>query len=352
MDREKNKNRIQITFLLGGIVFSLVVIIILIVYFLFKIFLRINLLSIYYETTLDTKAIITVLVIASIIVGYGLSFILGQILMKPINKVINAMQKLAEGNFKERISFGKLDKHYNVFYEVSDSFNKMASELEHTDTLSSDFLDNFSHEFKTPIVSISGFTKLLKRGNLSKEQEMEYLNIIDEESTRLANMATSVLKLIKIENQNILSNVNEFNISEQIRTCILLLESKWTEKRINLQLDFDEYNIHGNEELIKQIWINLLDNAIKFTPEEHLIKVEIKEKDNNLIISVINTGSEISPQNQRHIFNKFYQADKSHSSKGNGIGLAVVKKIVDLHNGQVCVISGNQKTIFVVTLPK
>ena len=213
-------------------------------------------------------------------------------------------------------------------------------------------MNNFSHEFKTPIVSISGFTKLLKKGNLTKEQETEYLNIIDEESSRLTYMATSVLKLIKVENQTILSNITKFNLSEQIRNCILLLEDKWSKKNIELQLDFDEFYIHANEELLKQVWINLLDNAVKFTPEKHLIKVDIKEKDENIIVSIINTGSEIPASRQKHIFNKFYQADESHSSQGSGLGLAIVKKIVDLHKGQICVISGNQKTIFLTTLHK
>jgi len=165
-------------------------------------------------------------------------------------------------------------------------------------------------------------------------------------------MATNVLKLMKVENQTILSNVTKFNLSEQIRNCILLMENKWSKKNLDLQLDFDEFYVHGNEELLKQVWINLLDNAIKFSPQGELIKIDIKEKDNNIIVSFANTGSEIPASSQRHIFNKFYQADESHSSQGNGLGLAIVKKIIDLHKGNICVISGNKKTIFLVTLQK
>lgn len=352
MDREKGKKRIHLTFLLAVGVFLTVIVVFAIIFAICRLILKINIIQLYDSEVIDAKAAIAVFIIASIIVGYGLSLLFSKLLMNPINKVVNAMQELAKGNFKERLSFGSLDKHSDIFHDVSDSFNKMASELEHTETISSDFMNNFSHEFKTPIVSISGFTKLLKKGNLTKEQETEYLNIIDEESSRLTYMATSVLKLIKVENQTILSNITKFNLSEQIRNCILLLEDKWSKKNIELQLDFDEFYIHANEELLKQVWINLLDNAVKFTPEKHLIKVDIKEKDENIIVSIINTGSEIPASRQKHIFNKFYQADESHSSQGSGLGLAIVKKIVDLHKGQICVISGNQKTIFLTTLHK
>lgn len=352
MDKERNKKRIKITFFISSIVFSIFLLLLFIIYLLFRIFIKIDLLTVFNKSPLKSNSTITIIIIASIIVGYALSFIFSDFIMKPINKVVNSMQQLSKGNFKERLHFGKLDRRLYIFYEVSDSFNKMAKELEHTQTISSDFMNNFSHEFKTPIVSISGFAKLLKKGGLSQEQQLEYLDIIDEESTRLADMAVSVLKLSKVKNQTILSDITNFNLSEQIRNCFLLLQNKWENKDIDFQLDFEEFNISASEELLKQVWINLLDNAIKFTPPKETIKIDIKEKDKNLIISVINTGSQISPESQCHIFTEFYQADESHSSQGNGIGLAIVKKIVELHKGNICVISGNMKTIFVVTLPE
>lgn len=352
MDKAKNKKRILLTFVISSIVFSIFLLLIFLIYLLFRIFIKINLLTVYNKTALNFRSTLTIVIISSVIVGYGLSFLFSDLIMKPINKVVNSMQELSKGNFKERLHFGKLDSKYNIFHEVSESFNKMADELEHTQTISSDFMNNFSHEFKTPIVSISGFSKLLKKGDLTNEQKLEYLDIIDEESTRLANLSVSVLNLCKVKNQSILSNISNFNISEQIRNCFLLLQNKWENKEIDFQLDFGEYNINANEKLLKEVWINLLDNAIKFTPPQNYIKIEIKEKEQDLIVSITNTGSQIPPDRQCHIFTEFYQADESHSSEGNGIGLAIVKKIVELHKGNVCVISGNMKTIFVVTLPK
>ena len=227
----------------------------------------------------------------------------------------------------------------------------MAEELENTEMLRGDFINNFSHEFKTPIVSIAGLAKLVNKGDLDEEQRSQYLNTIESESLRLADMATNVLNLTKVENQTILSEITEYNLSEQIRSCVLLLENKWTQKDIGLSLDFDEINIEGNEELLKQIWINLTDNAIKFSPKGGTVTIEIEEDSEYTTVRVKNTGSEISEADRRKIWNKFYQADKSHTTEGNGIGLAIVKRIVDLHGGEVDVESGNGEVCFSVALP-
>lgn len=288
----------------------------------------------------------------SIPIGFLISLIAVKFPLKPVRNLIDGMDTLAAGDYKIRMNAGVIMKRYPAFVEVSDSFNKMAEELESTEMLRSDFINNFSHEFKTPIVSIAGFAKLLKRGNLAPEQQQEYLNIIEEESMRLSYMATNVLSLTKVENQSILSDVTKYNLSEQIRSCILMLERKWDRKHLDLQLDFDEHEICANEELMKQVWLNLLDNAIKFTPEGHTVRIQMSESDDSMLVSVVNTGSEIAPEDQKKIFNKFYQADQSHGTQGNGVGLAVVKRIVELHNGQVDVSSENEVTTFTVQLPK
>lgn len=272
--------------------------------------------------------------------------------LKPVRNLIDGMDALAAGDFKIRMNAGSIMRRYPAFVDVSESFNKMAEELESTEMLRSDFINNFSHEFKTPIVSIAGFAKLLKRGNLSPEQQREYLDIIDEESMRLSYMATNVLSLTKVENQTILTDVTQFNLSEQIRSCILMLERKWDSKNLDLQLEFGEHQVLANEELLKQVWINLLDNAIKFTPEGHTVQVRISESEGSLLVAIMNTGSEISPEDQKKIFNKFYQADQSHATQGNGVGLAVVKRIVELHGGEISVSSENEVTVFTVRLPK
>ena len=239
-----------------------------------------------------------------------------------------------------------------AFAQISDGFNKMAQELQNTEMLRSDFINNFSHEFKTPIVSIAGFAKLLKRGNLTQRQREEYLDIIEEESMRLSDMATNVLNLTKVENQTILTGQSTFNLSEQLRASILLLERKWSKKNLQWQLEFGEYRITANEELLKQVWINLLDNAIKFSPEGGTIAVRITEQGGTLAVSVRNAGAAIPQPEQEKIFRKFYQADESHSSEGNGIGLAIVKRVTELHRGTVVVRSGNDETTFTVTLPE
>ena len=350
--KKDTKTRFAITFLLSVILFFSFSLIILIVYVLFRTILGQNLLSIYNDQNLDTKFLITIVIISCIILSYAFTLLVSKFLMVPINRVINGMEQLASGNYNERLKFQTLINKNPVFLDISDSFNRMAAELENTETLNNDFINNFSHEFKTPIVSIQGFAKLIKKNELSREQQLEYLEIIEEESDRLSKMAVNVMNLMKIENLAILPSVKKFNVSEQIRNCILLLEQKWSVKNIEIQVDIEEFYITGNEELIKQVWINLFDNAIKFTPENGLIKTEIEKKNNYITVSITNTGSEIPPEAQAHIFNKFYQADESHSSEGSGIGLAVVKKVTVLHGGEVAVQSADKITTFTVKLPQ
>lgn len=356
MDKnEKSKNHystISMTFFLAALVFICFILIFLIVYLILKYLfdLNINLHSLIPVSEVVNRELLWFLIILScLVIGYVLTFMLSKLIMYPVTKLNQAMEELSTGNYKKRLNY-KLK--IQLLDEISESFNKMANELEHTETLSNDFINNFSHEFKTPISSISGFAKLLQKENLSEEQKKEYLKVITEESSRLSKMTTNILKLMKVENQTILTDVKRFNLSEQIRNCVLLLENKWADKFLNIDLDFDEFYINGNEELLKEVWINLFDNAIKYTPQNCSIKFEIKQKGDFLQISITNEGSEIPAEHQLRIFNKFYQVDNSHSSEGNGIGLAIVKKVVNLHNGDVSVISGNRKTIFVVTLPQ
>ena len=296
--------------------------------------------------------IILVLVLTSSVMGWGLILLLGKIPLMPINKLVDGLNSLAAGNFKTRISYkGALGDH-PTFREIEESFNKLAKELESTEMLRSDFINNFSHEFKTPIVSIAGFAKLLKKGNLSEEQKKQYLEAIEEESMRLSYMATNILNMTKIENQEILTDITQFNLSEQVRFAVLLLEEKWSKKDIDLQLDFDEYMIEANEELLKQVWINLIDNAVKFSPRRGMVSLDIRELGKSVLVSVSNTGHAIPKDKENRIFQKFYQADESHAQEGNGIGLAIVKKIVSLHDGKISFQSENGLTVFTVELPK
>lgn len=301
---------------------------------------------------LSVSEAIPIIGIANFILGSLLTFAFSKIPLRPVNDLINKLNRLAAGDFKTRIKYSGFMRNYPTVSELTDSFNTLAEELENTEMLRSDFINNFSHEFKTPIVSIAGFAKLLKKGNITEEQKKEYLDIIEEESLRLAEMATNVLNLTKVENQTILTDVSEFNLSEQIRTCILLLEKKWSHKNIEFTLNFDECMINANEELLKQVWINLIDNAIKFSPEYAPVEIGITRTAENISVYIINTGSSISPENLKRIFNKFYQADESRSSEGNGIGLAIVKRVVELHNGTISADSKDGTATFKVNIPQ
>lgn len=351
-EKREKKNRFSLTLTFSLIIFAILFIAALIATVLAYIFLQVG----WFEAGLaDMPGLQSVLVFmfcVSLVIGFGFAMLTVRYPLQPFNRIIAQMNRLAEGDFKARLRFGKHVGSISAFKDMSDSFNKMAEELEGTEMLRADFINNFSHEFKTPIVSIAGFAKLLKRGDLTPEQRQEYISIIEEESMRLSYMATNVLNLTKVENQSILADVTQFNLSEQIRSCILLLENKWTAKNLELLVDFDEYTVLANEEQLKQVWINLLDNAVKFTPEQGVVEVKIREDEENVLVSISNSGSEISPENMSKIFNKFYQADESHASEGNGVGLAIVKKITQLHGGDVWVESGNGMTTFTVGLPQ
>ncbi|MBQ7338669.1 MAG: HAMP domain-containing histidine kinase [Clostridia bacterium] len=304
------------------------------------------------EGDLQLGPVILFMSLISLVIGSTIAFFSSRIPLKPVNELINKMNRLAAGDFKTRLQFGDMLSTYPAIKELTTSFNTMAEELENTELLRNDFINNFSHEFKTPIVSITGFANLLEKGNLTEEQRALYLRSIREESMRLSIMATNVLNLTRVENQTILTDISSFNLSEQVRSAVLLLEDKWVKKNIDLQLDFDEFMIEANEEQLKHVWINLIDNAVKFVPRCGTVALDITAAEDKLCVKISNTGSEIPPDKQEKIFGKFYQADESHATQGNGIGLAIVKSIVELHSGTVRVSSGNGITTFTVLLPQ
>ncbi len=290
---------------------------------------------------------------SSLIISLILTNSMGRaIILRPFYRLINQLNRLAEGDFSTRLHLGRPLGDYPIFREVEKSFNRAAEELENTQMLRSDFINNFSHEFKTPIVSISGFAKLLRKGNLTEEKKEEYLEVIEEESLRLATMANNVMTLTRVENLTILTDVSLINISEEIRSAILLLEKKWTAKNIDMDIECGEHTIAANDELLRHVWINLLDNAVKFCSDRGRITIAIEEDGDYLSVSISNTCPDIPPEKLEYIFNRFYQADESHSRQGNGIGLAVVRKICDLHQGTVSVKSEGGITAFTVRLPK
>lgn len=303
-------------------------------------------------TAADAGKLLVFYTMISVPIGIFVALMASKMPLKPVRVLIDSMNSLASGDFGARINVGAIMRRYPPYVGVARSFNKMAEQLGSTEMLRGDFINNISHEFKTPIVSIAGFARLLRKGNLTKEQQQEYLAIIEEEAIRLSYMATNVLNITKLENQTILSEISEFNLSEQLRSCVLLLENKWARKNLEFDLDMREYQISANEELLKQVWINLLDNAVKFSPENGVVEISIQKAGEMLQVMVRNYGPEIPQEKQEKIFNKFYQVDESRATEGNGVGLAIVKQIVGLHNGRVWVESGKNGTAFMVRLPQ
>ncbi|MBQ7836379.1 MAG: HAMP domain-containing histidine kinase [Clostridia bacterium] len=350
--RKEKKYRFSLTLLVAGIILIFMIASVALASLIVYILVRAGILNSADAAELSYKDLIGLMSVVSLTLGAAISFGASFFPLKPVNKFISKMNRLASGDFKARLEIkGALGRHPAV-KEVTDSFNTMARELENTEMLREDFINNFSHEFKTPIVSIAGFAKLLKRGELTEEQKAEYVDIIEQESVRLANMATNVLNLTKLENQTILTDICEYNLSEQLRSSILSLEGKWSRKNIELDLQLGEYMIAANRDALGHVWLNLIDNAVKFSDVGGKIGVEVKENDGMVSVSVSNNCEDIPVDKQDRIFNKFYQADESHASEGNGIGLAIVKGVTELHGGQVCLTSENGTTVFTVNLPK
>jgi len=295
-----------------------------------------------------TFPIVLAVLPASAIVGTLVALFFGRIPLKPVRAIVNATNQLAAGDFSARISLG----HPPFFRDVSESFNRMAQELSSIEMLRTDFVNNFSHEFKTPIVSIKGFAELLKADDLPQEERNAYLDIIIRESTRLAAMATNVLNLSRVENQNIVADRREYNLGEQIRRCILMMENSWEKKNLQLEIDLEDTAILDNEEMLQQVWVNLLDNAIKFSRENGHITVSLAAVERQAIFTLRDDGVGVEPKDLPHIFDKFYQSDTTRTLPGNGLGLALVSKIVKLHGGDVdCTSKPDEGTVFTVRLP-
>lgn len=286
--------------------------------------------------------------IISIVIGTTLSFFMSHFPLRPLNALIRAIHEVSAGNYDVKIHL----EHPKEFQELSECFNQMTEELAGIEMFRTDFINNFSHEFKTPIVSILGFAKLLKGQKLDTCQSQEYLDIIIEESRRLSELSSTVLNLSKVESLTLLTDKTEYSLSEQIRESILLLESKWSKKQINFDIDMEEVLIRANEQLLKQVWMNLLDNAIKFSPSSGRIFVILRTDSGNAVFAVKDQGSGMDDSIRKYIFDKFYQGDTSHHMEGNGLGLPLVKKILKLHKGEISVQSQKGKgSVFIVRIP-
>lgn len=294
------------------------------------------------------KLVITAFVF-SLILGTFISLVVSYFYVKPTKALIAATKEISKGNFDVKVEVN--EESGTEFSELQRSFNKMAEELSSIEMFKNGFINDFSHEFKTPIVSIKGFANQLKNEKLTPEQRAEYIDIIIAESDRLAKMSTNVLLLSKLENQQIISNRTNFLLDEQLRQSILLLEKQWESKNIDLDIDFEPISVNANAEMTSHIWINLISNAIKFSSENGIVSLSCKNIDGKASVCIRDHGCGMTQDEITHIFDKFYQADSSRKAEGNGLGLSIVGRIVSLYDGRIDVKSTPGKgSEFTVTL--
>lgn len=275
------------------------------------------------------------IILASVIAGGVLNNFLSIRYFGPVLKLEKAMQQVAEGDFSVRLKTGK---HLKEIQDIYSNFNLMVQELEATEILQTDFVSNVSHEFKTPISAIEGYATLLQDSDMpiSEEQE-QYIDKILFNTGRLSHLAGNILLLSKIEHQAIQTRQNWYRLDEQIRQSIVMLEPKWSEKELEFDVDMVDVEYLGNENLICHVWDNLLSNAIKFSPCGGTIYIRMMPEGEKIRFSIENEGPQIREDSMKHIFDKFYQCDSSHKQEGNGLGLALVKQILNLCKGTISV---------------
>jgi signal transduction histidine kinase len=288
--------------------------------------------------------------ISSVLIGTGITALAGRKILAPITELSEAAKEVAKGNFKVRL--GSENHRVQILGEMAANFNKMVQELNSIETLRNDFTVNVSHEFKTPIAAIEGYASLMQDKDLTVEERQEYSRLIMESTRQLSSLSSNILKLSKLENQEFVLEKARFDLDEQIRHAILLLESQWSEKLLNLDIALDSVRFYGNEDLLMQVWLNLLGNAVKFTDEGDEIAVSLTVSGNTVVVRIADTGIGMSAEVLGHIFEKFYQGDKSRSAEGNGLGLSLVRRIIDLCGGSIAVESNpGEGSAFTVTLP-
>jgi signal transduction histidine kinase len=265
-----------------------------------------------------------------------------------MGKILDGITKVAQGDLDVEIDINNAGE-YEVIYS---NFNKMVKELRNTKIEMQNFVNDFSHEFKTPITSIQGFAELLLDTEVNEQDRKQYLQIIAEESARLSELSQNTLLLSKLEAQQVVIDKREFYLDEQIKKCAIVLFRELEKKQITLNMELPKVKYYGNPELIQQIWMNLISNAIKFTPQKGEITIIIVAKEKHIIVDISDSGIGMEEETIKHIFVKYYQGDASHATRGYGLGLSIVERIVTLCGGKITVTSvpGSGST-FTTTLP-
>ena len=272
---------------------------------------------------------------------------------RPVKIITAAAEKIMQGDFSVRIqpirSVG-----VEGFNQIIDAINTMARELSGTETLRTDFVANVSHELKTPLAVMGNYATMLQRPGITEAERMEYAKAIAESARRLARLITNILKLNRLENQQIFPQAEEYDLGEQLCECLLQFEDAWERKHLNIETEIQEdVRIRSDGELLSLVWTNLISNAVKFTPEGGTVGVSLTADSDQVTVSVRDTGCGIKPETGMHIFEKFYQGDTSHATQGNGLGLALVKRVVDILNAEISVQSVfGQGSIFTIKLKR
>lgn len=308
------------------------------------------------ESVFDVKVISenTVLIVISCVISVLLISQLAAVIWsnritKPIAKISYAADRVAQGKFNTKIDTSGF---MNELKNLGDNINKMTEELDSIEVMRSDFVSNVSHEFRAPLSTIQGYVTLLSNPSLSEEKKEEYFSLLQDSTRQLSGLVDNVLKLSRLESQNIISKPDEYSLDEQLRRAVLMFEQQWSSKNLELDLDLPPCKFYGNEELLNQVWQNLIGNAVKFTPDNGKIGVAISGAGTDTVkVRVSDSGIGMDEETQKHIFEKFYQGDTSHREKGNGLGLALVKTICRLTKSEISVESSpGNGSIFTVTL--
>lgn len=273
------------------------------------------------------------ILIVGTVVAVGVTAGFNRFFLVPIEKLNGGMDKVTNGDFNFRLEKDKV--LVREFRNMYDNFNLMVKELQSMETVQSDFVANVSHEFKTPINAIEGYSMLLQGSwEISDEQRL-YIEKILFNTKRLSDLVGNILLLAKLDNQSIQKQATEFRLDEQVRHAIMLQELKWTEKEIDLDVELDEVAYRGTEDFLLHVWSNLLGNAVKFSPQGGKISVRLRKVGGEVVFTISDEGPGIEEDAKTRIFNKFYQGDSAHKEKGNGLGLALAKRIVDINKGAI-----------------
>ncbi len=274
-----------------------------------------------------------------------------EIVSKPADEILAATGRIASGDFTVKLDIEHEYKRYNEYDQIKDNLNKMVAELAKTEVLHSDFVSNVSHELKTPLAVIKGYAEALQSDGLDDDTRKKYAQTLASAAERLSALVTNILKLNKLESQQLTPEYETFRLDEMIALELLSYEDIIENKRITVECDLDEVTITSCPDYLKIVWNNLISNAIKFTDEGGAISLSLKCANGKTVVKVADNGCGISKETGEHIFDKFYQGDTSHSKEGNGLGLALVKKVIEVIGGEIAVESEPDKgSVFTVTL--